>query len=43
MPVSENLFASSIPGPFPLVVALDALDSQGNVVATERLPGATGG
>ena len=38
-PVSENLFASTIPGPFPAVVAIEALDTHGNVLATERLPG----
>jgi hypothetical protein len=38
-PVTENLFASSTPGPFPAVVALEALDARGNVLATERLPG----
>jgi hypothetical protein len=38
-PVSENLFASSTAGPFPSVVALDALDTEGKVVATEHLPG----
>jgi hypothetical protein len=38
-PVSENLFASTSAGPFPSVVALEALDAQGNVLATERRPG----
>jgi hypothetical protein len=37
--VRDNLFAASTPGPFPAVVALQALDARGNVVATERLPG----
>jgi hypothetical protein len=38
-PVSRNLFASTTPGPFPSVVAIEALDTHGNVVATEHLPG----
>jgi hypothetical protein len=38
-PVSQNLFASTTPGPFPSVVAIEALDTHGNVLATERLPG----
>ena len=38
-PVSENLFASATPGPFPTVVAIEAVDAQGNVLATERRPG----
>jgi hypothetical protein len=38
-PVSENLFASPTPGPFPTVVAIEALDNDGNVIATERRPG----
>jgi hypothetical protein len=37
--VSENLFASATPGPFPTVVAIEALDAVGNVLATERRPG----
>jgi hypothetical protein len=38
-PVSQNLFASTTPGPFPTIVAIEALDAQGNVLATERRPG----
>jgi hypothetical protein len=38
-PVRENLFASTIPGPFPSVVAIEALDADGHVLATEHLPG----
>jgi hypothetical protein len=38
-PVSQNLFASTTPGPFPSVVAIEALDTHGNVLATERRPG----
>jgi hypothetical protein len=38
-PVSGNLFASATPGPFPTVVAIEALDADGNVIATERRPG----
>jgi hypothetical protein len=38
-PVSQNLFASTTPGPFPTIVAMKALDAQGNVLATERRPG----
>jgi hypothetical protein len=38
-PVSENVFASTVAGPFPSVVALEALDANGNVLATERRPG----
>jgi hypothetical protein len=38
-PVSQNLFASRVPGPFPSVVAVEALDTHGNVLATERRPG----
>jgi hypothetical protein len=34
-PVSENLFASTTRGPFPSVVAIEALDKNGNVLATE--------
>ena len=37
--VSQNLFASTVPGPFPLVVAIEALDTHGDVLATEPLPG----
>jgi hypothetical protein len=37
--VHRNLFASTTPGPFSSVVALEALDAQGNVLATEHLPG----
>jgi hypothetical protein len=37
--VSENLFASATRGPFPTVVAIEALDTHGNVLATERRPG----
>jgi hypothetical protein len=38
-PVSGNLFASTTPGPFPSVVAIQALDARGDVLATEHLPG----
>jgi hypothetical protein len=38
-PVSENLFASATRGPFPSVVAIEALDADGNVLATYHLPG----
>jgi hypothetical protein len=38
-PVSQNLFASTTPGPFPSVVAIEALDAKGDVLATEHLPG----
>jgi hypothetical protein len=38
-PVSQNLFASTTPGPFPSVVAIEALGSHGDVLATEHLPG----
>lgn len=38
-PVSENLFASATRGPFPTVIAIEALDADGNVIATERRPG----
>ena len=38
-PVSGNLFASATPGSFPRVVAIEALDAHGNVIATERRPG----
>jgi len=38
-PVRENLFASADAGPFPKVVAIEALDTHGNVQATEHLPG----
>jgi hypothetical protein len=38
-PVSTNLFASATPGPFPTVVAIEALDAQGNVVSTWHVPG----
>jgi hypothetical protein len=37
--VSRNLFAATTPGPFPSVVAIEALDAHGTVVATEHLPG----
>src|SRR5262249_21461754 len=37
--VSQNLFASATPGPFPTVVGLEALDTQGNVIATESRSG----
>lgn len=37
-PVSKNLFASATPGPFPSVVAVEALDTHGDVLATEHLP-----
>jgi hypothetical protein len=38
-PVHRNLFASTTAGPFRAVVAVEALDAQGNVLATEQLPG----
>ena len=38
-PVSQNLFASTTAGPFPSVVAIEALDTHGNVLATERRRG----
>ena len=38
-PVSDNLFAATTAGPFPTVVALEALDAQGNVIATVHVPG----
>jgi hypothetical protein len=38
-PVSRNLFASTTPGPFPSVVAIEALDPHGEVLAPEHLPG----
>ena len=38
-PVRENLFASATSGPFPTVVAIQAVDADGNVLATERRPG----
>jgi hypothetical protein len=38
-PVSQNLFASRTPGPSPSVVAIEALDAHGIVLATEHLPG----
>ena len=38
-PVSQNLFASTVPGPFPSVVAIEALDTDGKVLATEHRPG----
>jgi hypothetical protein len=38
-PASQNLFASITPGPFPSVVAIEALDIHGAVLATEHLPG----
>jgi hypothetical protein len=38
-PVSQNLFASTTPGPFSSVVAIEAVDKDGNVLATERRPG----
>ena len=38
-PVSRNLFASTVAGPFPSVVAIEALDTNGKVLATEQLPG----
>lgn len=38
-PVSQNLFASATPGPFPTIVSIEALDAQGSVLATERRPG----
>jgi hypothetical protein len=38
-PVSDNLFASTTAGPFRSVVALEALDTESKVIATEHLPG----
>jgi hypothetical protein len=38
-PVSQNLFASTTAGPFLSVVAIEALDKNGNVLATERRAG----
>jgi hypothetical protein len=38
-PVSRNLFASTTSGPFPSVVAIQALDARGDVVAIEHVPG----
>ena len=38
-PVRRNLFASTTRGPFPSVVAIEALDADGNVLATAHLPG----
>ena len=38
-PVIQNLFASTTAGPFPSVVAIQALDAHGDVLATEHLPG----
>jgi hypothetical protein len=38
-PVSQNLFAATTPGPFPSVVAIEALDTHGDVLATQHLPG----
>jgi len=38
-PVRRNLYASATPGPFPSVVSIDALDAEGNVLVTERVPG----
>lgn len=38
-PVSQNLFASTTPGPFPSVVAIEAQGTHGDVLATEHLPG----
>jgi hypothetical protein len=38
-PVHRNLFASTSAGPFPAVVAIEARDADGNVLATEHLPG----
>jgi hypothetical protein len=38
-PVSRNLYASTVRGPFPTVVAVEARDAAGNVLATERVPG----
>jgi hypothetical protein len=37
--VSQNLFASTTAGPFPSIVAIEALDARGDVLATEHLPG----
>jgi hypothetical protein len=37
--VSQNLFASTTAGPFPSIVAIEALDAHGDVLATEHLPG----
>jgi hypothetical protein len=38
-PVTQNLYASATPGPFRSVVAIQALDTDGNVLATEHVPG----
>jgi hypothetical protein len=38
-PVSQNLFASTVPGPFPSVVAIEAVATHGNVLATQHVPG----
>jgi hypothetical protein len=38
-PVRGNLYASATRGPFPSVVAIQALDRNGNVLATEHVPG----
>lgn len=38
-PVSQNLFALTTPGPFSSVVAIEALDTHGDVLATEHLRG----
>jgi hypothetical protein len=38
-PVSQNLFASTTPGPFPSVVEIEALDRNGTVLATEHRAG----
>lgn len=35
-PVSGNLYASTRPGPFPSVTAIEALDAEGKVLAVER-------
>jgi hypothetical protein len=37
--VNGNLFASTIDGPFPSIVAIEALDSDGHAVAIEHVPG----
>jgi hypothetical protein len=38
-PVVDNLFAATTPGPFPTVVAIEARDSQQNVISTWHVPG----
>ena len=38
-PVTRNLYASQVRGPFPSVVAIEARGADGNVLARERVPG----